>query len=168
MRLCFFIFLLPKKIDTKKVFWGDWKNPAKLYDDALVWSAVFIDWLDLFELIYELIGLTLFIWFFDKMDLVHLIDWLNEWMNPIHHIWRCMPNILYLMVANFMRYCTRIKISLGCWFHEILHQNQNISWLQISWDITPGSKYQWLQILWYITTGPVYLFVCLSFGLLVC
>ena len=60
------------------------------------------------------------------------------------------------MVANFMRYYTRIKISHGCRFHEILHQNQNIScwrfheilrqnknisWLQISWDITPESRY---------------------------
>ena len=125
-------------------FWGKpskRKNPAKLYDDALVWSAVFIDWLDWFELIYELIGLTLSIWFFDGMDLVHLIDWLTEWLNPIYHIRRCMPNILYLMVANFMRYCTRIKMSHGCRFHEILHQNQNIPCLLISWDITPESKY---------------------------
>ena len=47
----------------------------------------------------------------------------------------------HLMVADFMRYYTRIKISHGCRFHEILHQNPNISWLQISRDITPESKY---------------------------
>ena len=28
------------------------KNTAKLYGDALVWTIVFIDWLDLFELVY--------------------------------------------------------------------------------------------------------------------
>ena len=28
------------------------KNTAKLYGDALVWTVVFIDWLDLFELVY--------------------------------------------------------------------------------------------------------------------
>ena len=27
------------------------KNTAKLYGDALVWTAEFIDWLDLFELV---------------------------------------------------------------------------------------------------------------------
>ena len=27
------------------------KNTAKLYGDALVWSAVFIDWFDWFELV---------------------------------------------------------------------------------------------------------------------
>ena len=47
------------------------KNTAKLYGDALVWTVAFIDWLDLFELVYEtfeLIGLTLFIWLIDWMD----------------------------------------------------------------------------------------------------
>ena len=50
-------------------------------------------------------------------------------MNPIYHICRCMPNILYIMGSDFMRYNTRIKISHGCRFHEIFHQNQNISFL---------------------------------------
>ena len=45
------------------------------------------------------------------------------------------------MVADFMRYNTWIKKSHGCRFHEILRQNQNISWLQISWYIIPESKY---------------------------
>ena len=65
--------------------------------------------------------------------------------------WDITPESKYLMVADFMRYNTRITISHGCRFHEILHQNQNISWLQISWDITPESKYLMVQISWDIT-----------------
>ena len=54
----------------------------------------------------------------DWIDLVHLIGWLNEWINYIISVeMRCMPNILYQM---------------GCRFREILHQDQHISWLQIS------------------------------------
>ena len=45
------------------------------------------------------------------------------------------------MVADFVRYYTRNKITHGCRFHEILHQNQNISWLHISWDFTPELLY---------------------------
>ena len=83
------------------------------------------------------------------LDWSCLFDWLTEWMNPIYRL-----KSKYLMVADFMTYYTRTKISHGCrfheilhqnkniqWFHEILHQSQNISWLQISWDITPESKY---------------------------
>ena len=62
-------------------------------------------------------------------------------MNLIHHICRCMPNILYLMGSDFISYYTKIKISHRCRFHEILYQNQNISWLQIAWDITLEPKY---------------------------
>ena len=62
-------------------------------------------------------------------------------MNLIHHICRCMPNILYLMGSDFISYYTEIKISHRCRFHEILYQNQNISWLQIAWDITLEPKY---------------------------
>ena len=40
------IFLCSKKD------WFFFKNTAKLYGDALVWTVVFIDWLDLFELVY--------------------------------------------------------------------------------------------------------------------
>ena len=47
----------------------------------------------------------------------------------------------YLVVVGFMRYYTRITISHGSIFHEILHQNRNISWLQIIWDITSESQY---------------------------
>ena len=32
-------------------------------------------------------------------------------------------------------------VSHGYKFHEILHQTYNISWLQVSCDITPESKY---------------------------
>ena len=45
------------------------------------------------------------------------------------------------MDTDIMRYYTSTKISHGCRFHEILYQNQNISWLQISYDITSESKY---------------------------
>jgi hypothetical protein len=38
----------------------------------------------------------------------------------------------YFMVADFVRYYTRTTVSHGCRFCEILHQNYNISWLQIS------------------------------------
>ena len=67
-------------------------------------------------------------------------------------VWDIIPNPQYLMAAYFMIYYSKTTISHGCWFHEIysrttishgclfcdiLHQNHNISWLQISWDITP-------------------------------
>ena len=45
------------------------------------------------------------------------------------------------MVAYFMRYYTRTKISHACRFHEILHTSLNISWLHISWDITLYPQY---------------------------
>ena len=126
-------------------------------------------------------------------------DWLTKWMNPKCHIRRCMPifciswvQILhqnqyiswlqiswditleskYLMIADFMRYYTKIKISHGFRFHEILHQNQNISWLQISWDITQESKYLMVAdfMRYYTRTktshgcGCIFVFfVCLSF-----
>ena len=38
------------------------------------------------------------------------------------------------MVTDFMRYYIRTTISYGCRFHEILHHNHKISWLDISWD----------------------------------
>ena len=61
-----------------------------------------------------------------------------------------------ITISDFMWYYTRTPISHGCRFHEILHQttisrgcifheilyqNPNISWLQISWDITPKPQY---------------------------
>ena len=52
----------------------------------------------------------------DWTDLVHLIGWLNEW-------------IKYIISVD------------ACRFREIFHQDQHISWLQILWDITPGSTY---------------------------
>ena len=55
--------------------------------------------------------------------------------------WDILSESKYLMVADFMRYYTRIKISHGGRFHAMLHQHQYISWLQISWDIIPKSKY---------------------------
>ena len=57
------------------------------------------------------------------------------------------------MVADFMRYFTRIKIFHGCRFYEILYQNQSISWLQILGDITPESKYLMVaEFMRYYTT----------------
>ena len=110
-----------------------WKNTAKLHGDALVWSAVFIEWLDLFELIYELIGLTCSFDFLTKWILfIWLIDWMNEWIQyiisedvcPISCIswlqisWDISPELLYLIAADF------------------------------SWDITPDPQY---QISWDVT-----------------
>ena len=63
------------------------------------------------------------------------------------------PEPKYLMVADFMRYFIRIKISHGCRFHKILHQNQNNLCLQISWDILP----EWLQMSWDITPELLHL-----------
>ena len=96
------------------------KNTAKLYGDALVWTAVFIDRLDWFELvyyIYDLIGLTLFIWLI--YESIHFLIVVNLWhkhpksdinrlcevfhQNPVHHI-------LYAQSTK----------SLGCRFYEIL------------------------------------------------
>ena len=45
------------------------------------------------------------------------------------------------MVSDFVRYYTRTTISHDCIFCEVLHENHNISWLQISWDITPEPEY---------------------------
>ena len=45
------------------------------------------------------------------------------------------------MVTDFMRYYPKTTIFHGCWFNEILQKNHNISWLQISWDVTPAPKY---------------------------
>ena len=108
----------------------EWSQPLNLKKKsrkAVRWCARLIRsiyWLDWFQLIYELIGLTLFIWFLTEWVLfIWLIDWLNE------------SNISHLkMYAKY-------PVSHGCKFHEILHQNQNIPWLQISWDIAPESKY---------------------------
>ena len=46
--------------------------------------------------------------------------------------WDIRPGPQYLMVVDFVRYYTRTTISHGCRFCEILHQNHNISWLQIA------------------------------------
>ena len=55
------------------------------------------------------------------------------------------------MVADFMKYHTKIKISHGCRFHEILHKNLNISSLQIWCDILPQSQYLMERISWHVT-----------------
>ena len=123
------------------------KQDRNLSNDALVWSTVFIDWLDSFELFHR---------FMNWLDWPCIIDWLtDDWIQyiisvelcPISCIswvqiwWDITPESTYLMVTDFIRYYTKIKISHGCIFHEILHQNQNISCLKISWAITPQSKY---------------------------
>ena len=63
-----------------------------------------------------------------------LFDWLTEWINPI-------------------------KISHGYRFHEIIRHNQNISSLQIWWDIVPQSQYLMVRISWDITPESKYLMV---------
>ena len=72
----------------------------------------------------------------DWTDIVHLIGWLNEWIQNVISVDVCQYS-----VSHGFRYYTRINISHDCRFHEILHKIQNISWLSISWDITPESKY---------------------------
>ena len=147
---------MPKKVNLTQ-------KSTKKYRKAVRWCA---------SLIRSLYWLIRLIWigfldlWVDLTDLVYLI----EWMNPINHIctdvcsisciswvqisWVITPKSKYLVVADFMRYYTRIKISHGCRFHEILHQNHNISWLQISWEVIPG-------LLYLIVAEPQYL--CLSF-----
>ena len=62
----------------------------------------------------------------------------------------------YLMVPYFMRYYTRTTISHGFIFHEILNQNQTISWLQISLNITPVSQYLTVaDFMRYYTRTPI-------------
>ena len=61
------------------------------------------------------------------------------------------------MIAYFMRYYTRTKISHGFRFHEILHSYPNISWLQVSIILHPHLNISWLQISWDITPEPKYL-----------
>ena len=122
------------------------------YRKAVRWCA---------SLIRSLYWLIRLIWigfldlWVDWTDLVNLIGLLNEWIQYIIYVdvcpisciswvqisWYITPESKYVMVADFMRYYTKIKISHGCVFHEILHQNHNISWLQISWDITPEQQY---------------------------
>ena len=55
------------------------KNTAKLYGDALVWTAVFFDWLYLFELEF---------W----------VDWIDLVQNPITHI--CFK-LVWLDISQF-------------------------------------------------------------------
>ena len=45
------------------------------------------------------------------------------------------------MAIDIMRYFIQIKISHVYRYHEIFYQDQNISCLQISWDISSRSKY---------------------------
>ena len=44
-------------------------------------------------------------------------DILPEWLQMS---WDIPPELLYLIAADFMRYYTRIEISHGCRYHEIL------------------------------------------------
>ena len=60
------------------------KNTAKLYGDALVWTTALIDQ---FELIYELIGLT-----------VYLTEWLNDFVGYY------IRSQIYLTVEDYVRY----------------------------------------------------------------
>ena len=97
--------------------------PEKKYRKAVRWCA---------SLIRSHYGLIALIWiglldlWVDWTDLVYLIGWLNEWIQyiisvdvcPISCIswvlisWDITPESKYLMVADFMRYYTRIKIRL--------------------------------------------------------
>ena len=106
----------------------------KKYRKAVRWcaslSAVFVCWLDSFELVYksfELIGLTLFIW---------LIDWMNE------HNMIC-PNsyISYLKISCFKLVWSNIaqlKDVWDIWFKLVWY---NISWFKVLWD-------NWFVLVW--------------------
>ena len=50
-------------------------------------------------------------------------------------LWDITPEPQYLIVEDFVRYDTITTIYHGCRFCEILHQNPNISWMQVAWDI---------------------------------
>ena len=101
-----------KKVDTKKgkkdvgkiIFLKKVTNTAILFDDALVWTAEFIDWSDWFELVYDL--------WVDWIDLVNLIDYFNEW-------------IQYIIVVNPESNISYLKIMWGVW------PESNISYLQM-------------------------------------
>ena len=127
-----------KKKSRKAVRWCASLNRSLYWLIRLIWIVFFI--------------------FLTLLDWPCLFDWLNEFIQyiisvdvcPISCIswsqisWVISPKSKYLMVADFMRYYTRIKISHaedfmrfyarikishGCRFHEILHQNQDMSWL---------------------------------------
>ena len=48
---------------------------------------------------------------------------------------------------------------LWCKFHEILHQNHNISWLNFHEKLNKNHNFSWLHISWDITPGPQYLII---------
>ena len=84
------IYSVGKYAQLKKWKTGGSKNKTEILSgDALVWTAVFIDWIDLSKLIhysFELIVLTLFVW---------LVDWMKEsnisyvhFQNPITYDWK--------------------------------------------------------------------------------
>ena len=81
------------------------KNTAKLYGDALVYTAVFIDWLDwlnwLVYWIYKLIGLS-------------FVVYLMRYLNTIQYIMvvdlvRYLTRMQYLILVDLMRYLTRLQ-----------------------------------------------------------
>ena len=88
----------------KIIFLKKVTNTAILFDDALVWTAEFIDWSDWFELVYDL--------WVDWIDLVNLIDYFNEW-------------IQYIIVVNPESNISYLKIMWGVW------PESNISYLQM-------------------------------------
>ena len=113
------IYILLSKTMSFSIFIGNiliW-NAFKTRPKSLEWCA---------RLIRSLYWLIRLIWigfldlWVDLTDLVYLIGWLNN--RSIDFM--SYSKSKYLMVANFMGYYTRIKISHGCRFHEILHQNK--------------------------------------------
>ena len=93
-----------KKDVGKIIFLKKVTNTAILFDDALVWTAEFINWSDWFELVYDL--------WVDWIDLVNLIDYFNEW-------------IQYIIVVNPESNISYLKIMWGVW------PESNISYLQM-------------------------------------
>ena len=97
-----------------------------------------------FMIYYTLTSIYHICRFYEILNQNHNISWLqfhemshsNLNISFLRISWDFTPESQYLMVADFMRYYTRIPISQGCKFHEIFHQNWYISWLPISWDVT--------------------------------
>ena len=64
------------------------------------------------------------IWYYEILHSHLNISWMKI-------SWDITPEPQYIMVADFVRYCTSTTISHDCITCEKLHQNPNISWLLI-------------------------------------
>ena len=111
------------------------KNPAKLDGDALVWTAVFFDWIEWFKFVdYILVNWIDFVFF--------IIDWTK---NQISHICR-FDEIFNNPISDCCRFCELFEqriISHSWRFSEIFDQNViSYGWRIVRYQLktTPTNK----------------------------